>query len=279
MPSLAALFEKDGLPAGELPGPLFAAYGPFGLAPRTVYANFVSTVDGIVAIPSIENSPRLVSLASEADRLVMGLLRAHADAVLVGASTANSAAGALFTADQVFPAAARSFEELRRRLDKRPRPEIAIVSGSGSLEPEQAAVANGALVITSARGAERLAPRLPDASELVVVGDDTAIGAREIISVLEGRGHRLILSEGGPHLLGSMLDAGVIDELFLTLSPRLVGRASLETRLGLVEGADVLERGERATTLELVSARRHASHLFLRYYVRAKSGYSGADVD
>ena len=67
---------------------------------------------------------------------------------------------------------------------------------------------------------------------------------------------------GGPTLFGSLLDAGLVDELFLTLSPVLAGRAEGD-RLGLVERLELLP--DRRVTGELASVRRHGSHLFLRY--------------
>jgi riboflavin biosynthesis pyrimidine reductase len=83
--------------------------------------------------------------------------------------------------------------------------------------------------------------------------------------VLEERGHRLVLFEAGPHTFGTFAAAGLIDELFLTVSPLLTG-GSAATRLSLVEdvepGRDGLVRGE------LRSLRRFEDHLFLRYALR-----------
>jgi len=80
---------------------------------------------------------------------------------------------------------------------------------------------------------------------------------------LQAEGHRSILTEGGPHLFGQLLAAGLIEQLFLTLSPALAGRQRSGTQIGLVEGTSLLPgidiRGR------LLSARRSGSHLFLRY--------------
>ena len=73
------------------------------------------------------------------------------------------------------------------------------------------------------------------------------------------------LHEGGPHAIGSFFEAGVIDELFLTISPLLVGRAMLDPRLALVESADLLP-GRR---MRLLGARRDTDHLFVRYEILA----------
>ena len=76
----------------------------------------------------------------------------------------------------------------------------------------------------------------------------------------------LILSEAGPHVFGSLLRAGLVDELFLTVSPLLAGRSGVSVRLGLVEGVDLLPTA--TVDARLLSARRSDSHLFLRYELR-----------
>ena len=64
-------------------------------------------------------------------------------------------------------------------------------------------------------------------------------------------------------MLGSLLAARLVDELFLTVSPLLVGRPGGDERLGLVEGADLLPGGPVAG--RLLGVRRDGGHLFLRY--------------
>ena len=73
----------------RLPSELHRLYGgDLALPERCLYANFVATVDGVVAIPSLADSNALIAGHSAADRFVMGLLRAAADLVLVGSGTA-----------------------------------------------------------------------------------------------------------------------------------------------------------------------------------------------
>ena len=73
----------------------------------------------------------------------------------------------------------------------------------------------------------------------------------------------MILSEAGPTVFGSLLAAGLVDELFLTVSPLLAGRSGNDVRLGLVEGIDLLPTIRVAGRLRGV--RRQGAHLFLRY--------------
>jgi len=68
---------------------------------------------------------------------------------------------------------------------------------------------------------------------------------------------RTVLCEGGPRLNGALLDAGVVDELFLTVSPLLAGGDEPRT---IVEG-----HGAGAVALELVSVLESGGSLFLRY--------------
>ncbi len=141
------------------------------------------------------------------------------------------------------------------------RPEVAVLSGRGSIDPSHPLLASGAVVLTSDRGAERLAGALPDASAIVALGDDVDIPASRVVGALRERGHRLILSEAGPHTFGSLLRARAVDELFLTVSPLLAGDAGPDSRLRLVEAADL----DPLVDAGLLSVRRHEQHLFLRY--------------
>jgi RibD domain-containing protein len=127
---LEALYETDDLPAFDLPDELAVTYGSsFGLSEPRVYANFVSTLDGVVALPQQLQSSHMISGGSAGDRFVMGLLRASADAVLVGAGTLMGSPRTLWTAEHAYPPAAELYAELRRRRG-RPLPSSAETGGS-----------------------------------------------------------------------------------------------------------------------------------------------------
>ncbi|MEA2501847.1 MAG: hypothetical protein QOD01_1958 [Actinomycetota bacterium] len=225
----------------------------------------MSSLDGVVAGAGI--TPGTISLRSEADRFVMALLRASAGAVLIGAGTLRPDPGHRWTAEKVYPQAAAEFSSLRDSLGLPAEPPLAVVTASGRL-PSLTALTPGSLVITTPAGAKALARSLPDTAELVVPSDGETIPADgetipapEIVGALRERGHNRVLTEGGPQLFGELVAAGLVDELFLTTSPVLFGDAppaiGITGRLGPAE--------EPRARAELLSLRRHGSHLFVRY--------------
>jgi riboflavin biosynthesis pyrimidine reductase len=256
LPSLQLLFEEKGLPGLGIPGPLAQAYGgDLGLPARCVAANFVESLDGVVALQDAGGeSGGMISGHNQADRFVMGLLRACADAVLIGAGTMRAAPGDLWFPESIFPEAAELFAELRRKLGLPPRPRLYVVTGSGDLDPAAPALAQGAIVVTTPRGAARL----PSAGKLVLAQDPVPPAA--LIEALRAGGAERILCEGGPGLFAELVRAGQLDELFLTLSPRLFGHFAGDGRKALTDRADL-----GGVKLSLFSARRSGSHLFLRY--------------
>ena len=113
---LEALFETSGPPQVELPAELETAYGgPFHLPEEVVYANFVSSIDGVAAIAGVEMSSATISGGAPSDRSVMALLRAVADAVVVGSGTLREHGGP-WTAERAFPAGADAYRRARAAL-------------------------------------------------------------------------------------------------------------------------------------------------------------------
>jgi riboflavin biosynthesis pyrimidine reductase len=261
---LELLWEPAGGPAVALPDELAELYpGSLGFSGPAFFVNFVETIDGVVALPSLPQSNKLVADGSDADRFVMGLLRACADVVLVGAGTMQASRSATWSADRAFPAAADAFAELRRRLGKTARPEVAFLTASGRIDVEHPALEAGAVVLTTPGGARTLEGRLPEASQAIVVNEGDLVDMHAAVALLRARGHEQILSEGGPTVFGLLLEAGVVEELFVTVSPLLAGRSALSERLNLIEGVQFLPETRLAG--ELIGVRRHGEHLFLRY--------------
>lgn len=263
------LAEETGLPTIPLAPGLARIYGgDLKLAEESVYANFVATIDGVVAIPSLRNSNTVIAGDNDADRFLMGLLRAVADAVLIGAGVLRASPKGTWRPERIHPPAAESYAELRASLGLPEAPEIVILTGSGSIDPAHPVLAGRAVVLTSEAGAERLAGKLPDSATTLSLGSETCIDGARIVGTLRARGHRRILSEAGPHTFGSLLDAGAVDELFLTTSPFLAGDAGTGSRFRLVEASDLVP----LVDCRLLGIRRHGAHLFTRYAIEKRAG-------
>lgn len=267
---LATLLDRSEGAALPLPASLRDRYGGELRFPRArvhVFANFVSSIDGVVsfAVPG-KTQASFISKGEPADRFILGLLRAAADAVIVGAGTLREERGGLWTPEQALPDAAEGFAELRRAMRAPERPLTVIVSASGDLDLKTRALAEGVpvLILTTPPGAKRLAGA-PSHLRVRALGRTTAA---EILkaAVDETRG-RLILTEGGPTLLGHFVRERLLDELFLTIAPRIAGRDETARRLAIVEGAAFMP-GE-APESRLASVKAADDYLFLRFARRS----------
>ena len=265
---LGLLYESGAAAVSELTAPLGRLYGGgLGFAGQTVYTNFVSSLDGSVALPRIPKSNKLISGGSDADGFVMGLLRAFADVIVVGSGTLRDSPTGTWSPARPHPDSAPLFAELRHLRGQPERPELAILTGSGAIDVQHPALSERALILTSAAGAGRLRNRVQDETEVTPLASKGEIDPQVVLRALRERGHRLILFEAGPHTFGRFAAAGLIDELFLTVSPLLTG-GSAATRLSLVEGVEPASDGP--VRGELLSLRRHQDHLFLRYGLRSE---------
>jgi riboflavin biosynthesis pyrimidine reductase len=227
-----------------------------------VYSNFVSSIDGVATLGDVPSAGSVLSAKQPGDRFLMALLRACADAVLLGAGTLRSTPGHLWTAGHVYPALADSFAALRRSLGRAPEPRLVVLTASGNIDVSHAALRQGATILTTAAGAHALRGRVPDACDVRALGEDDHVEIARVVEELRNDGHRVVLTEGGPHVMGELIRARLLDEAFLTVSPVLAGRGGDE-RFGMVEGVELLPRAGVWT--RLLSTRRHGDHLFLRY--------------
>jgi riboflavin biosynthesis pyrimidine reductase len=255
------LFEAD-LPAYALPDELLGLYGRFGFPDRVVYSNFVSSLDGVVTLGSGVSAGSVISGKNPADRFLMGLLRASADAVVIGAGTMRATPGHLWTPAHVFPDLAVEFAALRRTLALSAEPRLVLLTASGDLDFKHPALANGAIVLTTKAIAKQIAGRLPPSCEVIALGVGKTLDIKRAFGELPKMGFDVVLTEGGPTLMGELVNAGLADEMFLTLSPVLAGR-NKERRLGMVEGVELLPKIPAWS--RLLSVRRHRDFLFLRY--------------
>ena len=130
-----------------------------------VIANFVSTLDGVVSYEiKGKSGGSTISGSDPADRFIMGLLRASADAIVVGAGTLRDvSAKSLWTPEYVYPDAKDLYAEYRVSAQHKPEyPLLVIVSGSGRLELKRAIFQTPAMrtvVITTSAGRDELTRR------------------------------------------------------------------------------------------------------------------------
>lgn len=234
-------------------------------------ANFVASLDGVVALGDGEGGGGEISGWFEPDRFVMGLLRSLADAIVVGAGTVRGAPAHEWTPRRVNRAHAADYDGWRHALGLAPQPTTVIVTASGDLDPSHPALSAPdvpVIVVTAAPGARYLAGMgLAAHVRVVDTGGDARVEPAAVVAVLRAEGAQVALCEGGPHLLGDLLGAGAVDELFLTVAPQVIGRADGGSqRLSFLEGL-ALPPGE-GRWLDLVSVHRGGDHLFLRHRLR-----------
>lgn len=258
---LELLFQQPGLPEYPLPERLKAQYGGgLGFSEPVWYANFVSSLDGVVSVPGHAHVGSLLSGHSQADRFSMALLRACADAVVIGAGTLRDSPGTLWTAERAYPSLAAEFQELRHRLARAPQPQLVVVTRSGELDPTHPALQHHVLVVAPDTKEKLVKGRLgPSVSCLCYPGPD--LDWSWLALQMRARGYRAVLSEAGPASMGQLLALGLVDELFLTLAPTVAGRPAGERRNGFAGETDLLGGGRA----HLLAARRAGDHLLLRY--------------
>lgn len=281
MKPIITLYEREQAPIETLPLVLAAHYGGGFLLPDKAHdnrpyiiANFVETLDGVVSYNQPEQTGGgVISDDNEQDQMVMGLLRATADAVIFGSSSLRDDANHLHIPSFISPNFADEYATLRTHLGKQEQLPISVImTASGEVNLHDSTfhtLGLRAIIATTAKGYEHLSRQtLPEQTEVrVIESKDTAehrVSPSDVLALLKrDYGVHVALYEGGPNLLASFLAEHLIDELFLTLAPQLAGRSQDTHRLSLIEGhAYQPENALRAT---LLSVKQAESHLLLRY--------------
>ncbi len=265
----------DGAPGVEvtLPIELATLYGSLRF-PRPVnrpyvIGNFVTTLDGVVSLSAPgQAGGGEISGFNHHDHMVMGLLRAVADAVIVGAGTLRASPQHLWIAETTYRPLAEVYRGWRHTLGKTEPPFNVIVTAHGELDLDLPIFQSGSvpvLIVTTADGERRIrARRLPAWIQIEAVADAGLLTARSILQVVGRARHcEVILTEGGPHLIGDFFAEKSLDELFLTLAPQIAGRDSSIERPGVVAGK--VFAPQQALWGKLISLKRSGDHLFLRY--------------
>jgi riboflavin-specific deaminase-like protein len=211
-----------------------------------VVLNMVSTLDGKAVI---EGTTR--SLGGDADHALFHGLRTQTDAILAGAGTVRM---------ERYGRVVRSDELTARRVDAGldPNPPLVVVSGRLDLPPDLPLFQDPEARVIIATGAEH---ELEGVKAQVIyerTGDDLPL---LMARLRDEHGIRSVLSEGGPTLNSFMLAAGLVDELYLSLSPQVVGGAHALT---IVAGREL----PNPASAELISLLESGGELFSRWKIR-----------
>ncbi len=223
--------------------------GRYAVADRAVphlRANFIASLDGAATVGGLSGG-----LNDEWDKQVFDTLRRLADVVIVGAGTVRSEGYGALQLDG--DAAA-----WRREHGLAEHPRFAIVTGRLELDASGPVFAEAPvrpIVLTHAGAPADRRARLSEVADVLDCGEHSVRPDR-LVEVLREQGLPQMLTEGGPTLFGSLIDAGVVDELCLTIAPLLASGASRR----IATGGD-----ETPQRMRMAHALPGGPMLFLRY--------------
>jgi riboflavin biosynthesis pyrimidine reductase len=280
MEPIVTLYERESVSSDTLPSTLATLYGGGLYIPAQVQserpyiiANFVETIDGVVSYNAPgQTGGGVISGDNKQDQMVMGLLRAYADAVIFGSSSLREDAGHVRIPSFIAPPFAVDYEAMRRQLGKREQYPISVImTASGRVdlnEPTFHTPGLRTIIATTQHGYGILkSQHVPEGTEVRVIETQDNEHSIPPESVLHLLAHdydlKIALYEGGPTLLASFLAAHSIDELFVTFAPQIAGHSRDTQRLSLVEGYAFSP--ENAPWATLLSVKQAYNHLLLRY--------------
>jgi len=281
------LLFDNGEPA-PFDDPAFRPYGKLGFpAPPAgrpwIYSNFVQSLDGITSLLGEYASGQYISQSRE-DRWLMDLLRAHADAIIMGTATLIEERRSRGSDSRgiVFQVVEPEMKALRNRLGKKRERNI-FVTRATDFDLSEYKVFDGdvvdAAIVTSPAGGERLRSQGKHPYvEIVTAGQGETLDLPAAIAKLrQDLGIEYLLCEGGPSLYGSLARADLIDEKFLTVSPIEAGQLvpAEQPRLPSEQKVPSLTRPtifggpgftrDTVSRWQWISCRRDGNHQFSRY--------------
>ena len=264
------------------PGPVDDVLEWYPLTPGAgrpfVRVNMIASLDGAVAFAG-----RSGQLGGPADQRLFFALRSQADLVLVGATTAREEHyGQARLSDEV--------QQARARRGQVPVPPVAVVTRSGHLEGADRLFREEGptpVIITSADGTSGALGELAAKADVIVAGPPGGpVDLTSALATLRARGVRHVVCEGGPGLNTSLAAAGAVDELCLTLSPKMAGCVGGQLVGGwlgsgsqwLAQAPPGLDTGpadrpplNRLVEMQLTHVLEEDGFLFLRHLVRLPS--------
>ncbi len=178
--------------------------------------NMIASADGAVAVDDTS-----AGLGNPADEAVFSAVRACADWIVAAAGTVRAERYGL---PRPGPASRRA----RLAVGRAERPRLAVVSASLDLDlglplfADQRPGEDPPVILAGSAAASEAVERLGTVSEVVRLPSPRPQPA-EILAELDRRGAGVVLSEGGPSFNAQLADAGVIDELCLSVAPLVAG--------------------------------------------------------
>jgi riboflavin biosynthesis pyrimidine reductase len=230
----------------------YDVYRPDEGRTRLLRLNMFASVDG----RATDREGVTADLGGPGDHELFRTLRALADGVLVGAATVRVEG---YGPHRLRP----DLAELRRR-DGRPDPAaIVVVSRSLDLDPQSPMFTEAktpTIVVTCAAAPAERRTALTTSAEIIVSGGDSVDFRAAFDELARCHNIRHVLCEGGPTLNRALLEARVVDELCLTITPQMTGRSGLA----------IVRPPAPATDLELRGLCEHDGELYARYQVQVR---------
>jgi riboflavin biosynthesis pyrimidine reductase len=220
----------------------------------------VSTADGRATLGG-----RSGAIGDTADKELFHGLRTVVDAVMMGAGTIRTERYRRLVRDE-------RHREIRRKRGLVEEPLACVVSGRLSLGSDIPLLADPHARVAIVTTSQTSLPADCQAEiEYIRAAREGILDLPEAMAQLRERfAVRTLLCEGGPHLNTQLLAAGLVDELFLSLAPKLAGGDAMSESLRILSGPEL----DPPVALELVGAFEHDSHLFLRYRVSTPENVS-----
>ncbi len=216
-----------------------------------VFANFAMTADGKIAF-AVEN---FVPFSSPSDRAHMMELRATADAILCGARTVEVSGATL----------GNGGEKYRRQRLKNGLAEFplrVIVSGGGTMDPRAKIFqtrGSPIIILTTGRVSQKKLAQLRQVADEIEVFGETELDFRAALNWLRAKWNvNRLLCEGGGGVNDGLVRAGLLDELHLTIVPKIFGGRRAPT---VADGLG-FQKLAAAAHFKLTSFQRKKAELF-----------------
>lgn len=181
--------------------------------------NMIASADGAIAVDGTSGA-----LGNPADEAVFSAVRACADWIVAAAGTVRAERYGL-------PRPGTESQRARRAAGRADRPRLAVVTASLNLDADLPLFSDQRpdddlpVILTGRDAPAAAAERLESVAEVVRLAS-TRPQPAEILAELDRRGAAVVLSEGGPSFNAQLTDAGVVDELCLSIAPLVAGGPS-----------------------------------------------------